>query len=69
MATRRNPHETHRPVGLAEIAAMLGLKRQSVDVIRHRGGLPEARWIVSGRPLWCLRCDILPFARGRGHAV
>lgn len=40
------------PVGLPEIADRLGVKRQTADVWRHRGVLPEAEWTVGGRPAW-----------------
>lgn len=42
-----------RPVGLSEIAAMLGVRRDTVDQWRSRGILPEPTWpSVGGRPAW-----------------
>lgn len=41
-----------RPVGIAEIAGRLDVKRQTVDQWRHRGLLPEPEWTVSGNPAW-----------------
>jgi len=40
------------PVGLAEIAVRLGVKRQTAGMWRHRGLLPEPSWVVSGQPAW-----------------
>lgn len=40
------------PVGIAEIAEMLGVSRNTVDQWRHRGDLPGPRWTVGGRPAW-----------------
>lgn len=40
------------PVGLAEIAERLGVRRQTANAWRHRGLLPEPRWTVSGAPAW-----------------
>jgi hypothetical protein len=39
-------------VGLVEIAERLGVPRSHVDQWKWRGVLPEARWIVGGRPAW-----------------
>jgi len=50
------------PVGLAEIAAELGVRRVTVDRWRQRDLLPEPRWTVGGRPAWSLH-DILRWAR------
>lgn len=41
-----------QPVGIVEIAARLGVKRQTVDVWRVRGLLPEPKGLVGGRPAW-----------------
>jgi len=38
------------PVGAAEIAARLGVRRQTVHTWRHRKLMPEPRWTVSGQP-------------------
>lgn len=40
------------PVGAAEVAARLGVKRQTVQTWRHRNLLPAPRWTVSGQPAW-----------------
>jgi predicted DNA-binding transcriptional regulator AlpA len=45
----RSPTE---PVGLAEIAERLGVKRGTVDMWRTRGQLPAPRWTVGRRPAW-----------------
>ena len=44
--------EPCEPVGLAEIADRLGVKRTTVDIWRNRERLPQARWTVGGRPAW-----------------
>ena len=40
------------PVGVAEIAARLGVERQTVDKWRTRKILPAPTWTVGGRPAW-----------------
>lgn len=40
------------PVGLIEIADRLGVQRNTADVWRQRGLLPEPDWTVGGRPAW-----------------
>lgn len=40
------------PVGLIEIAARLGVQRNTVDVWRQRDLLPQPDWTVGGRPAW-----------------
>src|SRR5437870_9946420 len=40
------------PVGAAEIAARLGVRRQTVHTWRHRKLMPPPRWTVSGQPAW-----------------
>jgi hypothetical protein len=68
MATsKRDPHHTHEPVGVSEIAERLGLRRNSVDVARHRGTMPDPRWHIGGRPAWCWACDIQPWAIKTGR--
>lgn len=42
------------PLGLAELATLLGIKRASVDRLRARGGLPEPAGMISGSPCWWL---------------
>lgn len=39
-------------LGLAEIAALLGVQRGTVDRWRVRGNLPEPDGTVGGRPAW-----------------
>jgi predicted DNA-binding transcriptional regulator AlpA len=39
-------------LGLAEIADLLGVSRQTVDQWRTRGRLPEPDGTVGGRPAW-----------------
>jgi predicted DNA-binding transcriptional regulator AlpA len=40
------------PVGVAEVAARLGVKPQTVHTWRHRNLMPAPRWTVSGQPAW-----------------
>ena len=40
------------PVGVVEIAARLGVERQTVDKWRTRKILPAPTWTVGGRPAW-----------------
>lgn len=40
------------PVGIAEIAQRLGVKRQTASQWRLRGLLPEPDWTRSGVALW-----------------
>jgi predicted DNA-binding transcriptional regulator AlpA len=40
------------PVGLADIAERLGVRRQTAKDWKNRGLLPEPRWHVSGSPAW-----------------
>lgn len=55
------------PVGLAEIAARLGVKPQTARVWRTRKLLPDPRWTVSGQPSWNWP-DIEAWARETGRA-
>jgi predicted DNA-binding transcriptional regulator AlpA len=68
MDTRR--YKVHAdPVGSADIAKRLGLKRQTVAVWRRRHpDFPQPRWIVSGQPAWDWQ-DIVPWLErtGRGR--
>lgn len=54
------------PVGIVEIAARLGVKRQTVDVWKIRGVLPAPRWLVGGRPCW-LWSDVERWAQETGR--
>lgn len=40
------------PVGCVEVAARLGVKRQTVAQWRVRGVMPAPAWTVSGQPCW-----------------
>ena len=40
------------PVGIAEIAERLGVKRQTAALWNYRGLLPEPPWVISGQPAW-----------------
>lgn len=57
-----------QPVGIREIAALLGVKRSTVDQWKIRKILPPPRWMVSGNPAWN-RDDIEEWAKetGRWH--
>lgn len=50
------------PVGIIEIAELLGVKRNTVDMWRVRGVFPSPRWTVGGRPCWN-QSDVLAWAR------
>ena len=51
------------PVGLVEIAVLMGVKRNTVDQWRYRDEtFPKSRWTVGGRPAWDWRVDIEPWA-------
>jgi predicted DNA-binding transcriptional regulator AlpA len=65
--TTRN-RVTADPVGLVEIATRLGRSRGVVDVWRHRGLLPEPRWIVGGRPAWDWS-DITAWCQATGRSA
>lgn len=52
------------PVGIAEIAERLGVRRQTVDMWRYRGVLPSPRWSVGGRPAWEL-ADVVAWYEAR----
>jgi hypothetical protein len=54
------------PVGLAEIADRLGVKRQTAAVWRTRKVLPDPKWTVSGAPAWNWP-DIAAWARETGR--
>jgi hypothetical protein len=60
-------HTKPEPVGLAEMSERLGAERDTLDLWRHRGLLPEPRWTVGGQPAWCWRRDIEPWARRWGR--
>jgi MerR-like DNA binding protein len=55
------------PVGSDDIAARLGVKRQTVAMWKQRGLLPEPRWTVSGRPCWNWP-DVAKWAKDTGRA-
>lgn len=55
-----------QPVGLTEIAEMLGVEAQTARNWRTRGVLPEPDWTVGGRPVWELR-TIERWARQTGR--
>ncbi len=38
--------------GIEDVAEALGIEVGTAYVWRHRGKLPEAEWMVSGRPIW-----------------
>lgn len=57
---------TCEPVGIPEIATRLGVKRQTVDMWRFRGLLPQPRWTVGGRPAWQWK-DIEAWASDSGR--
>jgi hypothetical protein len=54
------------PVGIAEIAERLNVRRQTVDIWRHRDLLPEPEWTVGGRPAWDWS-TIKEWAKGTGR--
>lgn len=47
-----DPTGPSTPVGMVEVAAKLGVRRQTVDMWHHRDLLPEPDWTVGGRPAW-----------------
>ncbi len=54
------------PVGLLEIAARLGVARQTAKGWRLEGLLPPPRWTVSGYPAWEWK-DVERWARKTGR--
>jgi predicted DNA-binding transcriptional regulator AlpA len=53
MDTKRKWLSVVDPVGTLEIAARLGLQRQTVAVWRRRhSDFPQPRWTISGQPAW-----------------
>jgi len=54
------------PIGIPEIAVILHVKRETVDMWQYRKHLPEPRWIVGGRPAWAVS-DIEEWARSTGR--
>lgn len=38
--------------GIEDIAKALAVQVNTAYMWRHRGKLPDAEWIVSGRPVW-----------------
>lgn len=55
------------PIGMVEIAAMLGYPKKTVWVWRDRGQLPAEAAVVSSTPLW-ERATILAWATETGRA-
>lgn len=64
-------HNPHLPVGIAQIADVFGVQRQTVETWKGRKatGFPDPRWTVGGSPGWCLHCDVLPWAERTGRAT
>jgi hypothetical protein len=62
-----DPHAKHEPVGLAEVGQRLDAEPNTVAHWCEHGLLPKPRWTVGGRPAWCWRCDIEPWARRWGR--
>jgi len=56
------------PVGIPEIAVLLGVKQATVNQWRYRQNLPEPQWTVGGGPAWD-RDDILAWAHETGRLV
>lgn len=54
------------PVGIKEIAERLGVQRATVDQWLQRRLLPEASWVVGGRPAWDWR-HVEEWARETGR--
>jgi hypothetical protein len=54
------------PVGVAEIARRLGVKRQTAGMWRVRQLLPPPRWTISGQPAWNWP-DVEAWARETGR--
>ena len=44
--------ESFDPIGVAEIAEMLGVTRQKVASLKHHGKLPEPKKVLKCGPLW-----------------
>ena len=58
--------ESSRPVGATEIAALLGVKRDTVVQWQGRGVMPAPDWTVGGRPAWRVGV-VLEWARETGR--
>ena len=58
---------TADPVGVADIAARMGVRSKTVSMWRYRGLLPDPRWRVSGQPVWDWLEDVAPWARETGR--
>ncbi len=54
------------PIGLAEIAVLLEVRRPTCDKWRSRGVLPEPDMTISGTPAWW-RDTIIGFATHTGR--
>src|SRR4051812_41769137 len=57
---------TATPVGAVEIAALLDVRRATVDQWRQRNLLPQPEWVVGGRPAW-RESTILEWAQRTGR--
>lgn len=60
------PGPSEDPIGIADIAERLGVKRHTVHTWRYRGVMPQPRWTISGRPAWAWE-DIKSWARKTGR--
>jgi hypothetical protein len=58
------PHTCRcEPVATGDIAARLGIPRNTAHKWQQRGIMPPARWTVGGADSWCWEQDILPWLR------
>jgi hypothetical protein len=60
-------HIKDEPVGLTEIGDRLNAKPDTLERWCNGRLVPEPRWTVGGKPAWCWRCDIEPWARRWGR--
>lgn len=65
-STRVGTKAAMTPVGIPEIADRLNVKRETVDMWRYRGLLPDPKWVVGGRPAWDWK-DVELWARETGR--
>jgi ParB family chromosome partitioning protein len=66
VAANSTVDEVNDPVGTREIAELLKVKAPTVEMWRHRGLLPEPRWVISGTPIW-EATEIEQWARATGR--